>query len=92
MQARVPDILVDYFGVAALFDDANNHPVIAQSYTPGRGWKNLGFRKRVSISWLRKMRKAGATHVAIRLGNRVADFSISEILRGQGRPNTKVFI
>lgn len=57
-------------------------PTVAQVFYPdGRGWvPQRGYTKRVSASWLRKLRREGATAVALRCGARVADFTITEAL------------
>jgi hypothetical protein len=75
MQAQIPAIAAEYFGPDAA------HPLIAQAFYPGWGWIRSTLRKRVSRSWLRKLRREGATHVALVAAHRHADFSIRELLR-----------
>lgn len=84
MQAQIPSVIYDYFGAATIRE--HGHPLIAQSFVPGKGWKGLGFNKRVSHSWLRKLKAKGATHVAVDLGGRRADFSLAEIDKAARRP------
>lgn len=70
-------MLADYCG--------DGNPVIVEEFN--RRWCRTGFRKRASRSWLRKLRREGATHVAVDVGGRVADFSIAELLsKRKGRP------
>jgi hypothetical protein len=74
--------LVEYAG------PGNGNAVIAQAYTPDVGWRDCSMRKRASRSWLRKMRRAGVTHVTVkylRADTRTvhyADFAIAELLEG----------
>lgn len=60
----------------------DGNPVIAQEFEPGRGWRRAGFRKRASVAWLRKRRRAGVTAVAVEFadGSRRADFRIEELV------------
>lgn len=81
-QAQVPGKIADYFGTAA----RTEHPVIAEAFAPGTGWTRYPIRKRVSLSWLRKMRREGVTSVAIACQGRLADFTIAEIIRHAERP------
>ena len=59
-------------------------PIIVQEYWPHRGWVRTSYQKRVSRSWLVKLKHAGVQHVALALpnSNRVADFSVAELLKG----------
>lgn len=66
-------------------------PFIVQEYWPQRGWTRGTMNKRVSRSWLRKLKAAGITHIALSLDkierahagrSRVVDFSVAELLRG----------
>ena len=77
-QATVPARVAAYFGGPF---DRDDHPVIAQAFKPGRGWTRYPIRKRVSGSWLRKMRAEGYTEVALACRGRLADFTITEALR-----------
>lgn len=62
-------------------------PVIAQAYHEDKGWQTYPFKKRVSVSWIRKMRREGYTAVGLDLGNcRIADFRIAELLRVAPQP------
>lgn len=92
-QAQVPQIVRDYFGPDCTTREG--HPIIEQEFrlsNPDRAlpdlgygrrqWVTTGYRKRVSISWLRKLRAQGVTHVALRHGSRLADFSVAELIRG----------
>lgn len=78
-QAQVPAVVAAYFGQQAA------HPVITAAFHPGRGWiSQRSFRKRVSLSWLRKLRAEGYVEVALSAGSRTADFRIAEILSRTG--------
>lgn len=55
--------------------------IVAQEFTLDKGWVRCSFRKRVSVSWLRRLRSEGVTHVALAAEGRVADFSVAELLR-----------
>lgn len=81
-QAQVPGLIADYFGEAA----RDEHPVIAEQFTPGKGWKRSPIRKRVSVSWLRKIKREGVTSVAVTCAGRRADFTIAEVIRHAERP------
>jgi hypothetical protein len=83
MQSQVPPAAARYFGVDSYgFRGLDrDHPIIVQEFTPERGWKIYPLRKRVSRSWLRKIRAEGVTHVMLRSGGRSADFSIAELLK-----------
>jgi hypothetical protein len=78
-QAKVPGPAARYFQIS---QDPHRdlYPVIAQQFRPGRGWTRYPIRKRVSTSWLRKMRGEGVTHVALRCGARTADFTLDELI------------
>lgn len=78
-QATEPPAVAAYFGRCAEPD--REHAVIAQTFTQAKGWKTYPIRKRVSASWLRKLRSEGVTHVALASQGRCADFSIMELLR-----------
>ena len=81
LASRVPAVVADYFdGIGA-----GQYPVITQVFTPGVGWKRPGLRKRVTISWVRKLRAEGVTQVALSAGGRTADFGVAEIIRGGRR-------
>lgn len=81
-RARVPLLIRDYFGVETIA--THGHPIISSTYAPGRGWKRSPGSKRVSLSWLRKLRREeGVTDVAVSLDGRDVDFSIVEVERYQ---------
>lgn len=73
-QIKVPRAVVDYFGADA------EHAYIEQEFTPVRGWVRQSYRKRPSYSWGMKLRCRGVTHVALRCGDRLADFTVGEII------------
>lgn len=90
-QSAVPRLIEDYFrrwvpGYAETVD-TRSHPLIVQTFVPGVGWRNYPGRKRVSLSWLRKLRQEeGVTVVAVRSDlapSRVADFAINDVIREQ---------
>lgn len=60
----------------------DGNPVIVEVFTPREGWKRTSWRKRASVSWLRKLRRYdGVTHVAVEFdGYRRADFSVAELV------------
>lgn len=85
-QSQVPPLAAAYFRsiLGAEFVPGYHSPVlIAQVYRPegpNQGWRRHPIRKRVSGSWLRGLRREGATHVTLRYNDRLADFSIRELL------------
>jgi hypothetical protein len=79
-QATVPAAAATYFGISTR-PYFHEHPIVEQEFRPGRGWRTTGFRKRVSPSWVRKLRAAGVTHVALRHAGRLADFRVEELTR-----------
>jgi hypothetical protein len=60
-------------------------PVVRQEFHPDRGWTSYHMRKRITRSWVRKLRQQGVTTVALLLGTgaggrpRVADFRLTEL-------------
>jgi hypothetical protein len=75
-QAQVPRVVADYFR------GTDEHPVIAETFRPGVGWRRYRYNKRISRSWARKhLKPEGVTAVALRCDGRLADFSIAEVLR-----------
>lgn len=72
------------------------HPVIAEVFRPGSGWLTLrglplavdrlvrgSYRKRITPSYARKLRREGVTAVSLDMGGgRRADFDIRELSRG----------
>lgn len=79
--ATVPAIAASYFGISRTHGDPAVHPVIEQVFTDGRGWRRLGYRKRVSLNAARQLRKDGVSSVSLRCGARLADFRIQELVR-----------
>ena len=92
-QATVPQAAADYFSrwlpridypgfpPTAQVAGYHYHPVIDQVFTSDRGWVRYSFRKRISPTWARKLRAQGITRVALRVGDRVADFTIQELVK-----------
>jgi hypothetical protein len=60
-------------------------PTIVQTYRPDKGWQPYLFKKRVSRSWVRKLRELyGVTWVALEHPSRrgrPVDFRVEELLR-----------
>lgn len=83
--AQVPAAVADYFGL----DAQTHHPIVREHFTPGQGWRKAPWNKRVSVSYLRDLRRQGVTHVSLGLfsAGRAADFSVAELLRSP-RPKT----
>jgi hypothetical protein len=81
-QAQVPPVVRDYFTSHPLAASRleREHPIITAQYRPGRGWTRYPIRKRVSRTWLLKMRGEGATSVQLTANGRAADFTIEEIV------------
>ena len=75
--ASVAPIVAEYFRRRGNFD----HPIIAQVFTPGSGWKRHPLKKRLSYNEVRKLRAAGATHLCLEAGGQVADFTCYELVR-----------
>lgn len=67
--------------VETYFSQPGATPVIEQEFYPGVGWVTQRYQKRVSKAWLLKLRRAGVTSVALRLNGRLADFTVTELLR-----------
>ena len=67
-------------------DYGNGNPVIAECYRPRRGWQEMGYQKRVSEAFLRKLQKDGIERVSLHVrsgptGMRVrADYTVRELL------------
>lgn len=83
-QAQVPALIADYFG-GTFYGNPHRHPIIVQAFGPDRGWKKYPTRKRVSITWLRKMRADGYTGIAVTCDGRTADFTVAEVIRHSDR-------
>lgn len=83
-QARPPAAVVQFYG------DFGNALIVQEyprrRYTGSRGWVSTSYRKLISVSWARKLRAEGVTHVALVPVNDPhrppADFSLQEIIRG----------
>lgn len=57
---------------------------VSQTFTPGGGWQSWDhYRKGITYSWARKLRRAGVTAVALTDGHRTADFQLSELLNAR---------
>lgn len=55
--------------------------VVAETFTPSVGWEVWPrYRKGVTLSWARKLRRQGVTVVALTDGTRTADFPLPELL------------
>lgn len=85
-QSKIPERADAYFRLVMgaqgdLLRHRERHPIIAQTFIPGRGWRRYGWQKRVSLSECRKLRAAGVTAVALRCGSHIADFQIQELVR-----------
>jgi hypothetical protein len=68
------------------YGDAVANPIIVETFRTGEGWSKTGYKKRASVSWLRKLRREGIEEVSLdtsagRFPHRNADFRIEEILR-----------
>lgn len=77
-QAQVPRVAADYFRRHPL--GSGTHPIITHLFHPGRGWvSQLGWRKRISGAWARKLRTQGVTHVALSNGIVRAEFTTKDL-------------
>lgn len=76
--AQVPPRAAAYFNRLGV-DLGENHPLIRQEFTPGKGWRPTGFTKRVSASWISKLRTRGVTHVQLTAAGHNADFRCAEL-------------
>lgn len=62
-------------------------PIITEEFAPGKGWHRTNYNKRVSRSWLRKLKGEGITVVGLTVkGRSTADFSVAELLKVDRRP------
>lgn len=67
-------VLERYFGTGAL-------PIIAQQFTPGRGWQQpCPAGEQVSPAAVRGLRERGVSAVALAYDGRLADFRVGELL------------
>lgn len=74
--AQVPANITEYF------DEPTARPRIEQVFIEGTGWKRTGwFGQVITRSVVRELRRAKATHVAVKHGVRVADFVVKELTR-----------
>ena len=81
--ARVPAVIGDY---TRRHWHTEEHPIVTAEFRDGVGWRTTGYRKRVSLAWVAKLRRQGVRYIAVSVGERSADFSVSEVLRiGVGR-------
>jgi hypothetical protein len=79
--AQAPARVRDYFtSVHVDMDDHENHPIITQVFTPGKGWQPHPTRKHVSFSWLVTLRNQGVTSVVLSAEGHDADFSLDELV------------
>jgi len=63
----------------------NGNPIIRQEFSDQ--WRTQTYRKRASVAWLRKLRTAGVTRIAVEVEpgtDRLADFSIAELMPKAG--------
>jgi hypothetical protein len=83
--SKVPALVAEYFGSVV----ETYHPTINQAFRRSpvgtSQWQMYPIKKRVTISWLRKMKAEGFTAVSLKAAGRVADFDINEILKHQAR-------
>lgn len=77
-QAIVPAKVASYFGISRQ-PAREDHPVIAQTFTPGTGWTRYPHRKRISGNVARQLRAAGVTSLALEHRGHLADFRIEEM-------------
>jgi len=75
-------VLERYFGAGAIL-------VIAQQFTPGRGWQTHFEREPVSRAAVRALAARGATALALSHDGRLADFRVSELLQAAKRPTRR---
>jgi hypothetical protein len=85
-QAKVPPVATEYFAQYEADQDAREHPIIGQVFYPERGWRRQVFKKRVSRSWLLKLRSDGATAVMLSAYGHDVDFTIAELTKVDRRP------
>ena len=80
-QSQVPSLVQKYIDSVTDGSTSAIHPLVSQTFIPGRGWKRYPIRKRVSRSWARKAKLEGVTDVQLSWGRHLADFRIKELLR-----------
>lgn len=54
--------------------------IIAEEFTPGKGWFRPKWRKGITHTYARKLRRAGVTAVQLEHNGRRADFQIGELI------------
>lgn len=69
-----------YERIAAYFGPDAGPVIVAEEFTAAGWTPRPRFRKRMTHSWARKLRREGVTHVALRAGARTADFALAELL------------
>jgi hypothetical protein len=63
-------------------------PVVVHHFKPSSGWWRHGWRKRISGSYARRLRREDITYVGLEVSPwRVADFRIEELLSRSSRAN-----
>ena len=83
-QAQVPRVAREYFEWRLGLDVTSfeNHPVIREVFTPGKGWRLHPTRKRVSGAWVRKLRREqGVTAIQLESHGVLADFNAKELTK-----------
>ena len=56
-------------------------PVVAEHFTPESGWRAHPWKKRISRSYARRLKREGVTCVGLRMApGRIADFKIQALL------------
>jgi hypothetical protein len=83
-RAKVPAVAAAFFHIDR-DPTEGTWPMIAQTFTPLRGWRPYPHRKRISGNIARQLGREGVTHVALQCGSQRADFTIDELLRQVGR-------
>ncbi len=76
-------VLERYFGTGAL-------PIIAQQFTPGRGWQPHPAGEQVSRGAVRALRGQGVSALALAYDGRLADFRVQELLAEAPAPVSRM--
>lgn len=77
--------IAEYFGVDP--DTADPQPVITGIYRPRYGWTALNATAEVAtVDAVRRQRAKGAVSIEVAFGDRVADFTPSEVIGYAERP------
>jgi hypothetical protein len=80
--------------ITRAYPGIEHHPVIVEVFRPdGTGWRTLRgraydldqlvagtYRKRITVSYARALRRDGVTAVAVDVGGRAADFLVADLL------------